>query len=471
MLAALLLLSLTAAASAAPGDATCINRCIVSGNCCTGNSSGCAHPSCQMGCTVGSMSASLAACKSACNQTGCTFKFQGLEWGMCGDCSARWLDPVTKKTEVLPVQPYWPPGFGLAGCMSCDDTECELGCELAFDPSLNPLPPAPTPPPPAPLPAAPWPNRDAATAFNFSVVFSDSIVLQQAPAAAAVYGNIGSPSGSIAVTVTPSSGAPYTVPATAADGRWKALLKPTPATYPATTFTITAACTAGCSGSATIRDVVFGDVFFCHGQSNQWLPMKFTYAFNSSLAALQTGKYDSIRIMAGDSQSEGLSPSYPPTHPWRTLRDAAARGDESWAEFSAACYHFAEALVDQHLAAGKQPPVLGMLNVAIGGSVIEEWVTNDVAEKCFGAQANANGGELNHILWDATVRAYLDMTLKGWLYYQVRGGTRGSPRAGAISPTPASTRPATPPPLLSTARAAPPTLARSLARSLPPAPA
>ena len=31
---------------------------------------------------------------------------------------------------------------------------------------------------------------------------------------------------------------------------------------------------------------------------------------------------------------------------------------------------------------------------------------------------NANGGKLNHVTWDANVRPYLDMTIKGVIYYQ-----------------------------------------------------
>ena len=72
----------------------------------------------------------------------------------------------------------------------------------------------------------------------------------------------------IAVAVDGTDGSHYVVPAAVAGGRWKALLKPTPDSQRAVTFTITASCTSGgCAGAtASLKDVVFGDVFFCAGQ-------------------------------------------------------------------------------------------------------------------------------------------------------------------------------------------------------------
>jgi len=116
-----------------------------------------------------------------------------------------------------------------------------------------------------------------------------------------------------------------------------------------------------------------------------WLQLQFTFARNSSFAGIAAGRYDNIRLMSGDSQSQGLTPAVPPTHPWRRVRDAAAlpaSSGDSLDAFSAPCYHFAEALTDQFVAAGKQPPpTLGLVNVAIGGSMIEEWVANDVVSR------------------------------------------------------------------------------------------
>jgi len=125
--------------------------------------------------------------------------------------------------------------------------------------------------------------------------------------------------------------------------------------------------------------------------------------------------------MSGDSQSQGITPKITPLHPWRTLKDASSLPSDNvdaWDQFSAVCFHFGEALTEQFVGAGKTPPTLGLVAMAIGGSVIEEWMSNEAQEACFGYQGSANGGGLNHLLWDVNVSPFLDMTVKGWLYYQ-----------------------------------------------------
>lgn len=97
------------------------------------------------------------------------------------------------------------------------------------------------------------------------------MVLQQAPARAAVSGHLASTSGevdpAVSVTVDDGQGATYTVDAVVSpDGTtWKALLTPAVA---GGVYTIAAQCTSGCTGAATLTDVTFGDVWLCSGQSN-----------------------------------------------------------------------------------------------------------------------------------------------------------------------------------------------------------
>ena len=109
-------------------------------------------------------------------------------------------------------------------------------------------------------------------------------MLQRAPARAAVYGYLGSghglgagaASGSVRVTVSVANVAQgaaalgdardkYTVNATVDTraGTWKAFLRPAPA---GGSYSIRAACVAGCKGEATLSDVTFGDVWYCAGQ-------------------------------------------------------------------------------------------------------------------------------------------------------------------------------------------------------------
>jgi hypothetical protein len=286
------------------------------------------------------------------------------------------------------------------------------------------------------VPPAPWPNPSPG--FNFSALLTDAAVLQAAPAQAAVFGNVGTADASAAVTVTVAladgSGA-YAVPATVAGGRWKALLRATPDTGAAHNVTATLACAGGaCGGSVTIVDVIFGDVIFIFGQSNAWLQMQYTYGRNASFAKIAAGAYDNVRVASGDSQANGLAPSGPPLHRWRHARDAAAlpRADvDALDQFSAMGWHFAEAMTEHT----NQTVHFGLVSYAIGGSSLEEWVTNDVAQSCFGSNPDANDGG-NHRLWDNLVVPSLDMTVKMFLYY-VRPPRLRGPRAprGATLPS------------------------------------
>ena len=203
---------------------------------------------------------------------------------------------------------YWPPGYSLGDCNSCGAVdgeqagECKLGCMLSFRPAMKPTPPPePVPPTPTNPPACGvFPSQQGKAtctvggSLNFSNVFGDHAVLQMAPAKTAVYGYIGTNAtadATVAVTVASTAGAEavsYTVNAliNAADGTWKAYLKPGAA---GGAYTITAACTHGCTGSASIGDVTFGDVWYCAGQSNMALPVQYTYARNASIAKIKQG--------------------------------------------------------------------------------------------------------------------------------------------------------------------------------------
>ena len=188
-------------------------------------------------------------------------------------------------------------------------------------------------PPPPPSPP---------TGATFNLTFSDFAVLQREPSRAAVYGTVPSPSGSNPrVDVTFNS---IKISADISDNNWIAYLPPTPA---GGDYTITATCTSGCvnSSTASINHVTFGDVFYCSGQSNMWLPLHYTYARNDTVEAIRAGKYDNLRLMAGDSQRS-------PYHPWKTAKQAIADGNEtsptySLFQFSAACWYTGQGLSDK----------------------------------------------------------------------------------------------------------------------------
>mgnify|MGYP002637102817 CR=1 FL=1 len=100
-----------------------------------------------------------------------------------------------------------------------------------------------------------------------------------------------------------------------------------------------------------------------------WLPLKYTYHRNTTSHKIRTGALDNLRVAAGDSQtvSEGRGGVQ---FPWRHVAEAESSG--ALADFSATCLYFGEALTEL-LGDGVVP--IGLVATAIGGSMIEEWVT------------------------------------------------------------------------------------------------
>jgi sialate O-acetylesterase len=69
-------------------------------------------------------------------------------------------------------------------------------------------------------------------------------------------------------------------------------------------YSITASCSAGCSGiNATqvvrLVNLTFGDVYVCSGQSNMQLMMDYTFERNTSVAKIRNGQYQNIRLFYG----------------------------------------------------------------------------------------------------------------------------------------------------------------------------
>ena len=121
----------------------------------------------------------------------------------------------------------------------------------------------PSPPPPTP-PLAPG---------FLSRTLGSNMVLQRAPQQAVIWGAI-----KAGTVVTTSFGDEVFHTTADSTGVWRQKLPPTPAT--ATPHTITIKATSG--ETATMENVLFGDVFLCGGQSNSELSPPHHQRFSSS---------------------------------------------------------------------------------------------------------------------------------------------------------------------------------------------
>ncbi len=143
------------------------------------------------------------------------------------------------------------------------------------------------------------------------------------------------------------------------------------------------------------------------------LPMAHTFSHNISATAILGGKYNNIRL-------KQISSNMNPQFPWITLHDAVAtrlvaehgKINSSYLNlFSATCYYFGESLTEE---LGADAPPIGLIHTAFGGSMIEQWLTEETVHSCQNASnySAVSGGEW----WQTRVLPFSKMTLKGWTW-------------------------------------------------------
>ncbi len=307
----------------------------------------------------------------------------------------------------------------------------------------------------APAAAAPPPPPEIV--FSYDAVFGSNMVLQRAPAKAAIYGYLQPGATGAVVTVTTAGGAPVATVTASVNATvqpfgagfgvrpcpkevcppydmepftpfafplptWKALLPPMPA---GGDFVVTTTC-VGCPTPAAplvIVNVTFGDVWFCSGQSNMWLQVQHTFSRNDTANNITAGKYQNVRVMAGSSGAVPYA-HWPPTYgaaggsnPWMTALQAAPPGcveAQNCPLFAVGgtCWYTAQALAE----AGVDVPI-GILDTAIGGQRIEEYLVNTTVAACT-QLLGANIPWWNGQLWGQQTLPFVDMSLAGWLWYQ-----------------------------------------------------
>ncbi len=130
------------------------------------------------------------------------------------------------------------------------------------------------------------------------------------------------------------------------------------------------------TGSATLNDLLVGDVYLCSGQSNMELPV--TRALNT-LGELRQATDGGIRLLKIPQEVASVEQdSFAEPVTWKPV------SAESVADFSAACYFMAKQLRADH------PDVpVGLIHSNWGGSAARAWLDPQSVETAYGAEAVA----------------------------------------------------------------------------------
>jgi sialate O-acetylesterase len=211
-----------------------------------------------------------------------------------------------------------------------------------------------------------------AAAIHFSATLGDHAVLQRG-VAATVWG-FDTPLSTVTSTLFMPGGAAVTLRnVTGLDGVWRQQLPPQPASL--ASYNITA--TSSATGSASLSDVLFGDVIVCGGQSN--MQFSLSAALNAT-AEIAAANYPYIRLFTvgqGTSSNTPLVDLNTTEQPWTATTPATvSQGD--FGVFSAICYLTGRDLFN---ALGGEVP-LGLISNNWGGTCLQSWVPASVTDVC-----------------------------------------------------------------------------------------
>eukprot|EP00731_Ephydatia_muelleri_P021229 Em0013g956a len=270
-----------------------------------------------------------------------------------------------------------------------------------------------------------WTQAMAANTFRFANMFGDHMVLQRAPRSANIWGYVGVTSGGcdqISVVFNGRTATAKLIQDNSTMCRWVVSLPPTSAIGP---FNITAI--SKISGSISLSDVLFGDVYICSGQSN----MQFTVSevFNASEEIAMAANYPHIRLFTASLQSSStpVLELLQVEQQWSVASPASVGGPD-WGYFSATCWFFGRNLYDQ-----LQYPI-GLIDTDWGGTRVEAWSSPDALAKCnasliriclclcfsesFISKMEGPDPNTATVLWNAMIYPFLNVTIFGAIWYQ-----------------------------------------------------
>ncbi|NXN10693.1 SIAE acetylesterase, partial [Indicator maculatus] len=277
----------------------------------------------------------------------------------------------------------------------------------------------------------------------FASYYGDHMVLQQAPAGAVVWG-YGAPGATVTLALSRDAGIivmKKLVTVKGASGTWMTVLDPMDHGGP---YELTA--TQGLE-NVTLKDIYFGDVWLCSGQSN--MAMTVLQVANASRELADATRYPQVRLLAvaparSDMELQDLQRL---DLPW-AVPTAANLGHGNFTYFSAVCWLLGRALYD-----ARRYPV-GLVEAAWGGTPIEAWSSPRALQACglmedtgrvplcmVSALPTPNplcfisplspalpsrvpprqplsGPQAPSVLWNAMIHPLLRMVLHGFAWYQ-----------------------------------------------------
>ncbi|XP_061073321.1 sialate O-acetylesterase-like [Conger conger] len=248
---------------------------------------------------------------------------------------------------------------------------------------------------------------------RFASYYGDHMVLQQAPARAVLWG-YGSDQYKVSV-ILQGTNLYHTADVYVQNGVWRVTLPPTKAGGP---YSVNVSQQGS---QVTLTDLMFGDVWMCGGQSNMYFTV--SQVFNASAEMALAPQYPNVRIFmaALNLSQEELIDLQKVQMPW------SVPTAERVGHFSAVCWLFG-----RYLYQVLGYPV-GLVESCWGGTPVEAWSSSQALHKCglekqedvFSSDSYTSPDDMgpapkrqNSVLWNAMIHPFLNMTIKGAIWYQ-----------------------------------------------------
>lgn len=204
-----------------------------------------------------------------------------------------------------------------------------------------------------------------------------------------------------------------------ANGTWKSCLKPQPPSYTPATVTVAmmsvgaadgnghaSAATLDDAATATLSDVLFGDVWVASGQSNMAFSVKQAFNHTAECADAATWKHIRLFTVAVNADWHKYHAGEPADfnvsgirQQWSVASPDSVCGGGDFDFFSAAAYFFCRNVQQS------QGIPIGCLATSVPGTSIELWSSEAALSKC--PLSKSDGGKASggwSEFWDAMVR-------------------------------------------------------------------
>ena len=269
-----------------------------------------------------------------------------------------------------------------------------------------------------------------------SATLGSHMVLQRAPSRSVVWGFTG-PNATVTTIMAPmdrracfthwghvGAGRPcdlHTFETVAvADGTWRQSLPPMAASKIAYSFRFSSSNSS--TETASMDDVLFGDVFICGGQSNMEYAMPAIT--NKSREQQLANDYPTIRFFSVGHRTASSTPLrdlQTVWEPWQVASNTSIMRDYSpghtfFSTFSAVCWIFGRTLSAQLSATGDVP--IGLVSNNWGGTKVEQWSPRESLAAC-------NRSDSSGEMYNAMILPYAvgPMQLTGFAWYQGEANT------------------------------------------------